>query len=447
MYYDDEGYYGNYHVGTTGNAKTVTYGKGCKHWRTRVPVDTTGTLVASGHMDRPKTKPNEWQPYPDMAVYAYVGWFDDLAGVAAVGMDAPVIPLWPFIYVSWPDYGGIHIDYYRVLVETIVTALAEGKTVEVGCQGGHGRTGTLLAGVIAKVEGLKAKRAVEETRKRYCEYAIEGHKQLTMVYELLGEKPPAAPSSGPSEKCVCGHSDHLHGKTVNGPDYKKGECVSKDCPCTRFRKEQPGALKPCVCGHSKSKHRGPKRECLRCDDCQGYTEKVEKAIEQKDCACGHTKSQHNSMGLCRVCKCVKWREPETDAKTCECGHAVGIHGAWDTMFKKWVAGEGPCNYRDCKCRGYKMRGEQPPLLPQAEKEAITLPDDAKFSVVTLSPEDVTAVCLCGHYKATHCLVTEESDHECIICVCDEFDDASDYTEEEQGYWAYALPKRWKNDTK
>jgi len=92
------------------------------------------------------------------------------------------------VYVMWMDRGVIPLESYRGLVGYVVSRLREGEQVSVGCIGGHGRTGTLLAGVLAVVEGLTGEQAVKEVRKRYCERAVETKGQENLVKQLRGGK-------------------------------------------------------------------------------------------------------------------------------------------------------------------------------------------------------------------------------------------------------------------
>ena len=326
-------------VSQTGNV--TYYGEGeywgfstCRHWRTPVEIHgVPGKLYASGHQSSPKGSALDWLPYPDMGVYLSTFWFEDLGGIAAVGMEVALTPLWPFITVAWPDYGAVSQTYYKMLVGTVVTALSEGKTVEIACAGGHGRTGTLIAGVLATVEHLDAKDTLTTLRARYCVSAVESHKQEVMLYTLLGETPPAAPYSAPVRECVCGHSDGMHGLAVGGADYKTGKCIRQGCTCARFVDSKAvgtkGSLKPCTCGHAKNKHRGHLKLCVKCGVCGGYEAEAPLLAPEpykqlplstaytngntyshpykypKVCLCGHLLSTH-TFGInneCKLCVC------------------------------------------------------------------------------------------------------------------------------------------------
>lgn len=55
-------------------------------------------------------------------------------------------PPWPHEHVSWPDFGlPSNVPGFRDNSRTCWPASRDGQRVEVGCLGGHGRTGTLLA--------------------------------------------------------------------------------------------------------------------------------------------------------------------------------------------------------------------------------------------------------------------------------------------------------------
>ena len=88
------------------------------------------------------------------------------------------------ILVRWPDFGVIGLDRFERLVRKIIRKMNEGKEVEVGCIGAHGRTGTLLAGLLVYAEGLDASRAIQEVRRRYCKHAVETDEQEVFLHEF-----------------------------------------------------------------------------------------------------------------------------------------------------------------------------------------------------------------------------------------------------------------------
>ena len=60
---------------------------------------------------------------------------------------------------------------------------AEGRRVEIGCAGGHGRTGTTLAGLLV-LQGQSARSAIRRIRRTYCAEAIESREQEAFVRGL-----------------------------------------------------------------------------------------------------------------------------------------------------------------------------------------------------------------------------------------------------------------------
>lgn len=76
---------------------------------------------------------------------------------------------------------------FRTLVEWVVEQLVEGKTVHAGCIGGHGRTGTLFAAVVAVMLGEKE--AIQWVRKNYCEKAVESAEQVDFLCKHYGVLP------------------------------------------------------------------------------------------------------------------------------------------------------------------------------------------------------------------------------------------------------------------
>jgi hypothetical protein len=95
-------------------------------------------------------------------------------------------PPWPHDHVDWPDFG-VPAD-----AAALVAALGEawrraraGDRVEVGCLGGHGRTGTALA-CLAVLAGHPPADAVAWVRANYCAGAVETDDQAAFVANLAG---------------------------------------------------------------------------------------------------------------------------------------------------------------------------------------------------------------------------------------------------------------------
>jgi len=97
---------------------------------------------------------------PDFGLYADSSWR----------------PLWRNEFITWPDYGiPTHEELGLTQIYEAFFRAQNGAMVEIGCIGGHGRTGTILAIMyIASAEGkVNGKEAFDFVKKNYCEHAIE----------------------------------------------------------------------------------------------------------------------------------------------------------------------------------------------------------------------------------------------------------------------------------
>jgi protein-tyrosine phosphatase len=86
--------------------------------------------------------------------------------------------------IDWPDYG-LPVDE-AVAVNQIVTAFARaknGERLEIGCIGGLGRTGTVLA-CMAILAGVPAANAVAWVRANYDVHAVETAAQEAWVLQF-----------------------------------------------------------------------------------------------------------------------------------------------------------------------------------------------------------------------------------------------------------------------
>ena len=96
-------------------------------------------------------------------------------------LDSQWDPPWPHYHLDWPDFG---VPSDTALVVAALRALLErargGDRVEVGCLGGHGRTGTALA-CLAILSGLPPSGAITWVRENYCANAVESGQQETFV--------------------------------------------------------------------------------------------------------------------------------------------------------------------------------------------------------------------------------------------------------------------------
>lgn len=99
-------------------------------------------------------------------------------------LDARWKPPWPHDHLDWPDFG-VPSDPALVVAElgSLLERARAGQRVEIGCYGGHGRTGTALA-CLAVLCGDAPGDAVGWVRATYCERAVETDEQEAFVREL-----------------------------------------------------------------------------------------------------------------------------------------------------------------------------------------------------------------------------------------------------------------------
>jgi hypothetical protein len=96
-------------------------------------------------------------------------------------MDPRWAPTWDADLIDWPDFG-VPSDEEKAAAQ-IVNAFQrakDGDGVEVGCYGGIGRTGTVLA-CMAILAGVPAEDAVTWVRSHYHPNAVENSNQEKWV--------------------------------------------------------------------------------------------------------------------------------------------------------------------------------------------------------------------------------------------------------------------------
>ena len=90
-------------------------------------------------------------------------------------------PPWPHARIDWPDFG---VPDDRAALQDALRELharaKAGERVELGCWGGHGRTGTALA-CLAVLAGVPPEEAVAWVRAAYCAKAVETEEQAAFV--------------------------------------------------------------------------------------------------------------------------------------------------------------------------------------------------------------------------------------------------------------------------
>jgi hypothetical protein len=106
---------------------------------------------------------------------------DDPERAYGLYLDARWAPTWPADVIGWPDFG-LPVDP-TVAAQQITDAFLRarrGELVEVGCLGGSGRTGTVLA-CMAVLAGVEPAEAVPWVRAAYRREAVETADQEAWV--------------------------------------------------------------------------------------------------------------------------------------------------------------------------------------------------------------------------------------------------------------------------
>jgi hypothetical protein len=96
-------------------------------------------------------------------------------------------PPWPHQHLDWPDFG-LPADSVRFsdALADVLARIDKGQVVEVGCIGGHGRTGTAL-GCLAVLAG-SVEDPVEWVRRVYCPAAVETGEQADLVRRFANDR-------------------------------------------------------------------------------------------------------------------------------------------------------------------------------------------------------------------------------------------------------------------
>lgn len=213
--WDDWGYgYGVYSgtatttAGTkTGTKTTPTYQK-CRHYAPESKIVLAeGIEIYPSSMSNKRSEEDLKAFTPDFGLYADYGWR----------------PAWRNEYVVFPDFG--IPTYTDLAIEQINAAIVRAadlnQKVEIGCIGGHGRTGTMLA--CMKIwashrvgEPMEPKDAIDWVHKNYCSHAIEGDQQewwiqlySHKVFNVPAKLEPMPEKTSSSYSSSCSVKSHM----------------------------------------------------------------------------------------------------------------------------------------------------------------------------------------------------------------------------------------------
>lgn len=181
--YGGSGYYSN---PTYWKGKEVPSKWKCEHWRDEVVLADGITVLASGWHDKPGGLSYiERRDYPEIGCYFDSAWLPR-GGWQSATWRGPRITQSSgksqLAILSWPDYSVPNsLSKTIEVMEYLVEQAAAGKQVEIGCLGGHGRTGTAIA-LMQVILGMSADSAMEWVWDNYCYWAIESKSQESFIH-------------------------------------------------------------------------------------------------------------------------------------------------------------------------------------------------------------------------------------------------------------------------
>jgi len=93
-------------------------------------------------------------------------------------------PTWPATVIDWPDFGlPTDPNAAATAILSVYERAAAGTRIEIGCIGGAGRTGTVVA-CMAVLAGVPAAEAVAWVRANYRRDAVETSDQASWVKQF-----------------------------------------------------------------------------------------------------------------------------------------------------------------------------------------------------------------------------------------------------------------------
>jgi len=157
----------------------------CRHWRQTVDLLDGVVVFASAWFDRPMRGRGHELDWPDLGFYLDGSWAS-AALMCSPGFRPPFAPRAKaqVLVYPWPDLG-VPRDPRRFAraLRWVLAQASEGRRVEIGCAGGHGRTGTALACLLV-LQGASPRSGIRRIRRTYCSEAIESADQEAVVRGL-----------------------------------------------------------------------------------------------------------------------------------------------------------------------------------------------------------------------------------------------------------------------
>jgi len=165
---------------------------------------------------------NRVDNFPDFGLYADYMWR----------------PTWRNEFINWPDFKA-PLDPLRTFdqIMDLYDKAYDRLDVEFGCIGGHGRTGTILACLVALVKGpsFSTNDAIDWVRENYCQKAVESAPQVWFI-EFF--RHVAFPSDVPEpEDCKVPKNDNVCSLEVHYAMWKRGhkQCFDKGAICNLWK--------------------------------------------------------------------------------------------------------------------------------------------------------------------------------------------------------------------
>lgn len=118
---------------------------------------------------------------------------------------------------------------FKKLIDWTLAQLEQGKTLHVGCVGGHGRTGLFLSALFATLNGDL--NAITTVRNMYCKKAVESDEQVEFLVKHY--QVHAVPGTDASK--------HSHSGKFNGSGKDWGKSWVPTAPAKIGGKEFKGA--------------------------------------------------------------------------------------------------------------------------------------------------------------------------------------------------------------
>ena len=137
------------------------------------------------------------------------------------------------------------------LLEYLSTNLKAGKKIHIGCIGGHGRTGTILAALVKYMTGNV--NATEYVRTNYCEKVVESTTQVNWLHKHFGiekVKPSKSYTTGFGSQSSFGFTGNgkSNGVSKNYSDVYANKSTASDSSFVLFETVKPVRVKGNIFG-------------------------------------------------------------------------------------------------------------------------------------------------------------------------------------------------------